>query len=227
MTSFSIAYNPEAGRKCQCGNGDIGCVFGELEGEPRCLDCLDRAGWSEFARLVEALDQVDSALYFSQETAHGPMLSDAVRILFAMEEARSEGGRDDKLPDRVMADEIVRRRPESMTQEDLFQVLAALVPKANRTDLAWLTKAAEFRHALYTAQAVDVGVAGLILTAAGATEGSSMTVIEAVEQLGIDYLQFSGAVIAAAAAAGVDVESLPGDVINSCLATALKTEETQ
>lgn len=50
------------------------------------------------------------------------------------------------------------------------------------------------------------------------------TLGEAVDQLGIDFDQFVGIVTAQAAAAGVDVENLPADVITECLAAA-KTEK--
>ena len=213
---LSLKYKPTAGPlHCPCGDA-IGAPHATVANVPRCTECLPDLGWAPWQHLVEPLDDLDVFLAEAPDYLAGTLYTDALDMLFQIGDARVAGGRESTLPDRVFADELIRRRPENMDVEEMFRLLALLAPHTTRAEVDKLFKDAQIRSARASAQIGDAEVAMLLL----ARTPGDMTMRDAVAHHGIDYSRFHGGVLTACAEMGCDPSDLPVDVVNDILATS-------
>ena len=74
------------------------------------------------------------------------------RQIWRIAAARVPAGRDDRLPDHVFVDELIRRRPAEVSQEDLYSLVRQLAPEASAEDLKVCQASAQIRHARAVAE---------------------------------------------------------------------------
>lgn len=216
---WAVKYRRDGATCAACGE-DTDSVHIELGGKPHCTECLDGDVLETWIDLADALDRLDTTLALAPSDNRPALLDDTIRILFEIADVYVPGGRDELLPDRIVCDEIVRRRPDEMPQEFMWQVIKALVPDITGADIAHLGEAAQIRHTRMVAEQHGGEVALLLLAHAGAGPDSQMTIREAVDHLGVDANRFFGLVITACAKAGCGPRDLPVDDVNDLLAAA-------
>lgn len=201
-------------------------AVGLVSGEPVCEICADKhkPGLRE---LAEGLDQIDDALVIGGPNHRPDLVSIAQQALNVLVEAYGvEEQADTKQAGHVDIAFAIQVAERAMTTglsaEDTISLVGTLCPDLPTAEFMQAMQehaaAAAGREADAEAEIPMLQCAKLVLgQAPGPTLG------EAVDQLGIDFDQFVGIAVAQAAAAGVDVENLPADVIDECVAAA-KTE---